>query len=205
VYRRVAQSLVWLTVPLAIAASVLWVRSYAVADIVGQFFPFESADGKDLTVWSFGVVTGRGGIRAQLRRVSYVGREEVRLVSADVRARQGRGWYEPSRKPYYPYSNRGTPRRVEVDFIRGPMGPSGSSAGWVFTIVLPLWLVAVAAITPLVIQHARAHMRKRQLKSALKCRRCGYDLRATPDRCPECGLPVTTTSLEGNADVGTSR
>ena len=54
------------------------------------------------------------------------------------------------------------------------------------TLVAPYWFcAAVTAILPAT--WVRAGMRSRRRNRAGLCRACGYDLCATPDRCPECG------------------
>ena len=60
--------------------------------------------------------------------------------------------------------------------------------------VAPLWSVLLVA-TPLPtvwLPWFRTHRSRR--RHGL-CVTCGYDLRATPGRCPECGTPGTTPAL----------
>jgi hypothetical protein len=61
-----------------------------------------------------------------------------------------------------------------------------SSIGGGWEIHLPYWLIALTAAALPGVWMAR-FLRERRLWLRGRCGTCGYDLRATPDRCPECG------------------
>ena len=87
-------------------------------------------------------------------------------------------------------SRWGDARRFWIGSPFGHIGPFDaaheSDVGWLILAlgVLPLlWVVVAARRT------AKAAVKKERIDRGC-CSVCGYDLRATPSRCPECGTRV---------------
>lgn len=58
-------------------------------------------------------------------------------------------------------------------------------------VVFPLWSICAPPLFVLAMWSRAYRIRRRSIAAGC-CSRCGYDLRATPERCPECGLEVSS-------------
>jgi hypothetical protein len=68
-----------------------------------------------------------------------------------------------------------------------------SGRGYQSWLTLPDWTPMLVFLTIPAAWTATELRRRRRLDHRLShglCRACGYDLRATPDHCPECGVPA---------------
>ena len=194
---------------LCIATAVLWVRSYRQVDVVsfsGARLHRVISGGGGVFVESFGQVVSEGNwrdSRVPMRShaiANYGAYQHTADPTAPARSRHAQPYRGRSdmvrRWAWGPDLNRTWPRltpvtttRTNFDNRNGRMVQERLVGRrlWV-----PYWLCfSVTAVTPLAELVARARSRRRARVG--RCHKCGYDLRATPDRCRECGTAVTKT------------
>ena len=183
-----------LSLLLCLAAMKLWLRSYGVHDEFWWDRVSHGPQGQDVIQLDVGC--DRGGL--YLARIGY--RYPQWLLKIHPEYRRSDGSYSARRSRdssgLYPYQGRraGAPvalRRAGFELTTG-LGPNPKDPHRQHTaaLVVPLW--AVTLLTALASGRFLVRLLRRptRLDGARPCPRCNYDLRATPDRCPECGTPA---------------
>jgi hypothetical protein len=183
--RKLSASLALVSLILCAATVILWVRSYPGRDVLG----FRHSTGRQWTVSALG--TNRGQCVITFFEVPETGRAAVEHVLLQDLGR--RGFFCVRGAP-----TRGAPPGPRwwnaLGFALETGVPISGFRASTTAVFLPMWLlVLITAAVPAA--PLLGHLRRRAARRRGCCTSCGYDLRATPDRCPECGtVPMSVAT-----------
>ena len=194
------RGLLAVAIVLAILPWIGWIQQ-AVSDgpVVVRIGRFErakyflAADGSTLAMraWWFVPTPADAGpdpdvarLRADLMRRTpdiYNGYAVGRLLRVESNAKESRllpeyiSYHSAPSRPTLTLFHPRTGRPLDLSFIISGV-----------RLLIPWWLLSAAfAVTAVALGASLARLRGRGCQGL--CPACGYDLRATPDRCPECG------------------
>jgi len=213
--RWIFNGLAALSLLLFVAAIALLVRSTWISDEFYFTTASPAANGNAKVVLCDGFIQG-GGISVDLGIL----RMASRLVSAPPPYHEyvlpggyihARSWFARPHGPIVTITSRPV---IEC----GQFGVQWTVVKWSvpsrqgdthLTVAIPLWsLVAAFAVLPLMwdVRHRRRHRTKTRGRAG-QCPICGYDMRATPTRCPECGAipPQKQFEIKEPGRVGPDR
>jgi hypothetical protein len=179
--RILLNSLTLLSLLLCLATLVLWPRSYFANDWLHFVIP---PHGRQWTQYS--VSSNKGSVFVSYYNFRFKSDSELQDFIRPREAPAGFSYQGyPPRDNYYLTGSR----LRRLGFMLEPEYGTREATGlYSFPrAAVPHWFVGLlSAALPASRLYLILHRRRRRKRLGL-CPVCGYDLRATPDRCPECG------------------
>jgi hypothetical protein len=189
--RRLINALSVLSLLLLVATAVLWVRARSFRDAFAR--TNAQGDGWVVTTTS----RGAAGVEWTVRRVeprdgsarrfmAYTNRHAPGAIVVGIRpARRGLGF------------------GAEQFMLYARIGPNRQAMNW-SGVLVPFWSLMVAfGLLPAHAAWRRLRRRRAAARTAAGfCVACGYDLRGTPGRCPECGRAVPAPNPAAQEGAG---
>ena len=172
-----------------VATTALWLRGYWVGDL-WHFPPVAPPPGDAAQLqgspfqkpWVYQYLLGSGAGRLQLVRVhKHVSMARPAGHVAVAPPIGGRWFQDPGFAGGFQFRKRARAVHARGETIGGRVV---AIPGW-----LPPLLFAVAPAA-----WCRRRLKRRKAGRAGLCASCGYDLRASPERCPECGAVPEVTA-----------
>ena len=166
---NVSAALSALLLILVIAA---WVRSYFATDVV-RFQPRI-----DYVLHAYAAGWGRGYLAIAAEQARGPNTSVLYLESEKPKALTG-AWF--AREQWFHVAGVRFATRDNIAMINTPVRE--------YMLYVPCWVAALlsAALPGAWLMRARRRSFERRRLEAGQCVRCGYDLRASPGGCPECG------------------
>ena len=197
--------LAWLLAAIAVLIACLFGDSFRCARVLNRYEV--RAVGMERVCGHQCLVSSKGGLGISFdeSRDVFGSLEELDAVVAETKAvckdRTIRFVTFPA--PAYPFSGVGKNsiwKRCGLQFQTTKFDATGER-NWSCTTVCPYWLMLLAAVPAPSIVFAR-RIRANLRAQRGYCRFCGYDLRESPDQCPECGGARRKSAGKGKRGYG---
>jgi hypothetical protein len=188
--RLALRILTTLSTLLLLASIILWFRSHLAADAFvrerATVVPFHYSR----SYWSLTSADGRISLQHATYDQPLKSQMAVELYIPE--ARHSRAWHTGATAYEFAGAFQRAGHPTHFGFGRATrkiIAASYTSRGW--QIVFPWPAICALFLVPtLALWHPIRRFRQHRRKSTHRCLSCGYDLRATPTLCPECGKPA---------------
>lgn len=173
-----------LTFAFACVMAVVWGASYiqplmmSVPYTPQQVWFIDASDGRIRVTYQRVLPSGANGWIADARTFQAI---TLRDTAGNVVSESRDTMYRDKRGVWWLDHNSGN------HFLWDPPTPTPTVELRMDFVFIPIWLLVALAMLPTLASRIRTAIARRLWARRGMCLNCGYDLRGTPERCPECG------------------